>query len=145
MKEERGSLLKFGSCEIKYAGDNYIVVPRFSESCFDDENWLLKDISAYDAFFGTYLEDKELKEPYVKSRLLYPVGLTERNKATFLKEYFADIMKKAINERTVNEISIYAKNGCFNAENIKTAVEEAAQIKAVDITAILLSVLKKVK
>ena len=145
LKEEKGSLLKFGGCLVKYKGDNEINVPRFSPECYDDDNWALGSISAYDRFFAAYLEDKPLKEPYVKSRLLYPVGLTEKNKAAFLREYFPAIAEKSVEERNVKEIATYAKNGCFNAENLTAIIEIASKIKAVEITSLLLSELKKIK
>lgn len=145
LKKERGALLKFGGCSVKYKNGNLLTVPPFSEECYDDESWALKDIAAYDAFFGTYLEDKELKEPYVKSRLMFPVGLNEKNKAAFLREYFPALAQKAVEERNLKDISLYAENGCFTLDNINPVIEAASRRQAVEITALLLSVLKKLK
>ena len=145
LKAQRGILLNFSGNTIKYKGDNLLVLPVFSESCFTDENWMLKDLSSYDAFFGEYLEDKELKEPYVKSRLIYPYGLLDKNKNLFLKEYFPRLAEIAVRDRNIKEISVYAANGCFTAENIPPVLELASSIQAVEITALLLATLKKIK
>jgi|GEM_PF-5721837 len=144
LKEENGTLLKFAGDTVFYKHGR-LVIPFFDESCYFDETWMKRSLSAYDRIFAKDLDDKTLKLPYVKSRLLYPYKLSLKNKKAFLAEYFEEIAEQSIKERSLSDVLAFCKYDYFDKENIKPLIELSSRLQAVEITSALLANLKKKK